>query len=37
MMVSGMVKRLIRRVEIKYDMKSGSDPVKVKVLGRRSD
>ena len=35
--VSATFKRLIRRVEIKYDLGSPSGPVKVKVLGRRSD
>lgn len=35
--VSATFKRLIRRVEIKYDLGSNSGPVKVKVLGRRTD
>lgn len=35
--VSATFKRLIRRVEIKYDLGSDSGPVEVRVLGRRSD
>lgn len=35
--VSATFKRLIRRVEIKYDLGPNSGPVKLKVLGRRTD
>lgn len=35
--VSATFKRLIRRVEIKYDLGANSGPVKLKVLGRRTD
>lgn len=35
--VAAAFKRLIRRVEIKYELGSESGPVEVRVLGRRAD
>lgn len=35
--IAATFKRLIRRVEIKYELGSGSGPVEVRVLGRRAD
>jgi hypothetical protein len=35
--ISAMFKRLIRRVEIRYELGSDSGPIEVRVLGRRAD